>query len=355
MQKYLRAAQAALLSWVTLAGAETVPNLYQADVPVAEQSAAELRRAASAGLAEVLVRVSGRADAQRNPALAPALAGADRYLEQYRYERNPAAGSMPWLVRLNFAPDQSERLLRGAGLPVWGGNRPGVLALVVVDDGAGRNLVGDDSPVAAALREQARRRGLALHFPLLDGADAHALAGDDIWQLDAGRVGPALERYKPDALLLGRLTQSGGRWSGSWSLTVNDQHTDAEGEADSLSAALAPSIDKLADALASQYAVASSGAPSEGVLLRLIGIRNFDDYAHALAYLQRLEVVKSANPVQVEGEEVLLRLRIAGSAEQLARQLALDSRLQPQTAQTDSAAGDQSAQLQYRWAPPTSG
>jgi len=352
-RNYLLAAQALLLSWASLARAEVVPNLYQADVPVVEQSAAELRRAARAGLAEVLVRVSGQTDAERNPALASSYADAERYLVQYRYERNPGPGGQPWVARLNFAGDQSERLLRGAGLPVWSANRPAILVLLAFDDGNGRGLVSEAShpELTAALREQARRRGLALHFPALDDADAQTLSAEDIWQLDTTKTQPALERYRADSVLLGRLTQSGGHWSGAWSLVAGEQNTGAEAEGESLPAALAPSFDKIADALAAQYAVAASGAAPEGVLLRLAGINNFDDYAQALACLQKQGGVKAVLPLQVAGDEVIVRLRIVGSAEQLSRQLALDSRLQPQAVDNSAFAG-QAVALQYRWLRP---
>lgn len=350
----LRAAQVALLSWTALAGAEVVPNLYQADVPVAEQSPAELRRAARAGLAEVLVRVSGQTDAERNPALAAALAQAERYLEQYRYERNPAPGEQPWLARLNFAGDQSERLLRNAGLPVWGANRPSLLVVLAFDDGSGaRSLVSESGQpeLVAALQEQARRRGLSLHFPPADAAAQ--LPPDAIWQLDAGAAQPLLERYHADSLLLGHLTQTDGHWAGAWSLTLGEQRSDAEAQGDSLPASLTPAFNKLADALGAQYAVSAAGG-AEGLLLRLNGIGNFDDYARALAYLQQLGAVKAVSPLQIRGDEVILRLRVEGGAEQLSRQLALDSRLQPQP--LDNATfGNQAIALQYRWAPPAAG
>jgi len=350
---FLRAARAALLSWTAAASAEVVPNLYQVDVPVTEQSAAELRRAASAGLAEVLVRVSGRADAGHNPALAPAIAGADRYLDQYRYEHGAANGGQ--VVRLNFASRQSDQLLRGAGLPVWGANRPNMLVLLAFDDGKGRTLVSEAGhpELVAALCEQALRRGLVVHFPASD-AEVQTISTDDVWRLDAGKAQSALSAQHADAVLLGRLSQGGGRWSGAWTLASKEQHSEAEGEGESLGAYLVPSFDKVADALAAQYAVAASGS-SESLLVRLVGIANFDDYARALSYLQQIGGVKGVSPVQVLNDQVVLQLRIDGGAEQLTRQLALDNRMQAQAEQNGAALGSQVIQLQLRWAPPASG
>ena len=346
-----------VLLWSALARAEVVPNLYQASVAVSDQSAAELHRAAGVGLAEVLVRVSGHSDADRNPALAAALANAERYLDQYRYER--AAGTAPGTVaKLNYAAGPVDQLVRGAGLPLWGANRPSVLVWLALDDGKSRGFVREagNPELVAALREQARRRGLALRFPLLDGGDLSAVSTDDVWRLDAAKVQPAAERYRADALLLGHLLQlPGGRWQGAWALTVNGQRSNGENDGDSLAGYLAPGIDRVADMLAAQYAVATTGAPSEGLLLRLVGVANFHDYARALGYLQQLGAIKAVSPVQIRGDEIFLRLKVDGSVEQLTRQLALDNRLAPQLDPAATGPGGQPVQLQYRWIPPAEG
>jgi hypothetical protein len=98
--------------------AEIAPDLYAVSVPVAGQTAADLQRAAALGLREVAVRISGRSEAENSAALNAAAATADRYLAQYRYERNSAdtAAATPWLAQLRFNPASVNELLRGAGL-----------------------------------------------------------------------------------------------------------------------------------------------------------------------------------------------------------------------------------------------
>lgn len=343
--------RAALLLWMPLATAEVVPDLYQASVAVAEQSAPELRRAAGAGLAEVLVRVSGRADAGRSAALASALADAQRYLDQYRYERGPA-GAAPWLVQLHFPQDQIDRLLRGAGLPVWGADRPGVLVWLAVDDAGQRSLVTPDSQpeLAAELRRQAQRRGLPLHFPSAEQAGAVAI--DAIWQLDVAGVQAAVSARPADTLLLGRIARRAeGGWHGGWTLAVQEQRSSFENAGAGLPEYFAPGLDRIADTLGAQYALAGGGTATEGLMLRLVGIETFDDYARALAQLQRVAAIKTAEPVHVRADAVLLRLQIQGGVEQLTRQLALDGSLQQQAPPAAMPTDSPAAQLQYRWAP----
>ncbi len=325
--------------------AAVVNDLYEARVEVGNQSPAELKRAARDGLAEVLVKVSGRTDAARQPGLAAALAGADRYLEQYRYEPAPKLQAV-----LRYDRPQVEQMLRNAGLPVWGDNRPTLLVWLAVDENGSRQLVNEEShaDLVAALREQARRRGLLLSFPLLDLDDMAAVTADRVWQLDMSRLGEASARYRVDGLLAGRLAGlPNGRWLGSWKLAAEELRLGFDGEGATLPACLAPGIDRIADGLASRYAVTAE-AGDGAVTLWLTGVNGFVDYTRALAYLAQVSQVKSVLPLQVVPGELLLRLDIDGTPTQLERALALDNKLQaePATAQNPGT-----AQMRYRWFP----
>jgi len=341
--------------------AAVVRDLYEARVTVSEQSPVELKRAAREGLAEVLVRVSGRTDAARQPALSSALAGADRYLDQYRYDQVvlPAAAvsdsaaaletPQPALQAvLRFARPQVEQLLRKAGLPVWGENRPTLLVWLAVDESGSRQLVNEEShpELVQALREQARRRGLLLSFPLLDLDDMAKVTADMAWQMDLLKLGEASSRYRADGLLVGRLAAlPDGRQLGTWKLSAEDLQLSFDGEGATLPAYLAPSIDRVADGLASRYAVAAE-AGAGVVTLWLSDVNGFADYTRALNYLSRVSQVKSVVPLQVVPGQLLLRLEIDGTPTQLERALALDNKLQPEPA---TAQHPGTAQMRYRW------
>lgn len=92
-------------------------------------------------------------------------------------------------------------------------------------------------------------------------------------------------------------------------------------------------------------------APSpgaEGIILRVVGIGSFDDYAGLLNYLARVTAIKAANPIQVIDDEVTLQLKMQGNAEQLVRQFALENRLTP----VAPVEGAISLPLKYRWSIP---
>ncbi len=336
-----------LIALATRTQAEIVPDLYAASVPVAEQSQSELQRAASAGLRELAVRLSGRSSAASDPALASLFANATRYLDQYRYERNTGSDA-PWLAQLRFGAASIDGELRKAGLPVWGSNRPALQALLVIDDKGTRAMIDDNSPFANTLREQWHRRGLVLHLPPHANSisSAGAVNVDDVAQLDVAKVGASAKEHA-DGLLLGHIVlAANGSCDSHWLVNLGSQSFNADATGNTLSTCVANALDRLVDNFSAQYAIAANSS-AEGIVLRVTGIANFDDYAAVLNYLRRLAAIKNAQPVSLRNDELLLQLKVEGSTEQLARQLALENRLTP----TDNTASTPlPVTLSYRWA-----
>lgn len=331
--------------------AEVVPDLYAVTVPVAEQSQAELQRAASAGLRELAARISGRSAAANDSNLAPLFANATRYLEQYRYERSTNGGS-PWLAQLRFGSALVDSDLRKAGLPIWGGNRPALQTLVVIEDKGTRALIDDSSPLANVLREQWRRRGLVLHLP--SHTNASALNVDDVAQLDIAKIDAAAQE-RADGVLLGRVTVApSGTCESQWRLKLGAQSLNADATGEGLPTCVATALDQLVDNFSSQYAIAANSS-AEGIVLRVTGIVSFDDYAAVLNYLRRLAAIKNTQPILLRNDELLLQLKVEGSTEQLVRQLALESRLTPSENNANILTGINMplpVTLNYRWAAP---
>lgn len=330
-----------MIAWVCSANAEVVPDLYAVSVPVSEQSSAELERAAAIGLREVAVRISGRSGAANESAFSASFASAIRYLEQYRYERNSGSDS-PWLAQLRFASALVDSELRKSGLPIWGINRPSLLTIVAVDDKGARTIVDDQSPLASALREQWRRRGLSLHLP----RNAGALNIDNVMRLESANIAATAQEHN-DGLVLGAIAiKNGGGCESRWSLTLAEQVFNTQASGSLANACVASAIDRIVDNFSAQYAIAANSG-AEGIVLRVTGVASFEDYTTLLNYLRRLAVIKSAQPLLVHGDEIQLQLKIAGNADQLVRQLALESRLTPTASNIDTQSP---TALNYRWA-----
>ena len=104
-------------------------DLYQATVPLADRSEAAQSAAFEAALKSVLVRVTGRRTADEDPALAPLIHDARRYVQQYR----AASDNQVWVA---FDGSAIERWLTQNGQPLWGHERPATFVWLGVQTGS---------------------------------------------------------------------------------------------------------------------------------------------------------------------------------------------------------------------------
>lgn len=337
--------------------ARVMPDLYRVTVNIDSQSPSELKRASREALAELFVRISGQQAVLNQDAIVAAIRDAGRYTKQFSYQRQASAEGEPQLqVALEFESSLVEDTLRRAGLPLWSSNRPSVLVWLAVEDAQGRRFVGaeQDPGLIDALRDNARRRGLALQLPLLDLQDLVALSADDIWRQNSARIDDASERYKPDTILVGRVTQlNNGRWLGRWSYHLGGRRVPFDGETNSGESFIASGLDQVAETLAAEYAIIPVQVAEGGLIMRLTDVRNFVDYARAIQYLEGIVAVHHANVVSLERDELILRLIADGEIAQLKQVFALDRQLQAVT--EPGYTGPYPIALNYRWpseAPP---
>lgn len=332
--------------------AEQVEGLYDVVVPVKAQSSRELSTATRAGLKKVLVRISGKASVIKQPAIASALGRAANFVRQYGYESRPGEeeGSEQMEVFIEFEQQLIDQLLRSSGQPMWSSNRPSMLVWLAIEDEAGRRFatVDQDADIIDAIKDHARRRGLAIKLPLLDLEDMVAMSVGDLWQLNVRKSNTAVERYRTDALLLGRVTRlTNGEWLGRWSYENNGQQATFEGEAVSADDYISSAIDQIADWMADQYAVVPVSMANEGIILRVTGVHSFVDYARTIRYLESVAAIRHANTVFVEGDEIIVQLLADGIKSQLQQALALGKQLEPNV--NKFYFGEYPLDLDYHW------
>ena len=110
--------------------AETVSDLYVAEVPVAGQTDAARSAAVREAFAKVLVKVSGDRDLPLRGKLRDLLSRVNSYVQQYGYRMpetaqgtsaEAAAGNAApdRLLRVRFEEQAVNRELRQSGVPVW--------------------------------------------------------------------------------------------------------------------------------------------------------------------------------------------------------------------------------------------
>lgn len=306
--------------------AAVVEGLYEATVPVADQSAAARREAEREALSAVLVRATGRRDAVALPGLAGLLDSASRLVQQYRYESRESG----LYFAARFDPAGVQRALFERGIAAWGRERPAVLAWLAYDDGFERALVDDEAPLAIreAFGVAAQARGLPTIAPLMDLQDRGALSFADLWGGFEDSIQQASRRYASDAVLVGRLyAVDAERWGARWILYSGDEVTHAESHPGALEEVTAFGVHWVADLFADRYALMPEVAQDGRTRVVVAGIGDVAAYARVTRYLESLSPVVAVAVERVDGDEVTFALELRASAAQLERAIALGSRL----------------------------
>ena len=332
----LRASLCLILSVACLAAmplrAAVVDGLYEARVPVADQSSAQRNAALQQAFAAVLVKVSGTRAAAG--ALVSALGNPSQYVQQYRYEKAPAdpdaSSSQPASPSLvmwaKFDHTVVNNALRAVHAPQWGVERPRTLVwLALADVPGGRLLAAADSTyLMQALVTAAQQRGVPLVFPQLDGPDKAAIGVLDVTGFSIERIRQASMRYKPDAVLVGSITPFGaGQFAARWQLISSDRIESWDTPAGDEVLVAVDGVQTSADRYAVRYAIAPNAVDLVGVPLQVDDVTSLDAYAKVSTYLAGLTPVRAVHVQRVAQGSVYFTLDIHGSLDNLESALVL--------------------------------
>lgn len=319
-----------LIGWAAVASGAPVPDLFAAEVPVADTTEEARDAAFSLAMAQVLTRVTGLRNAPALPEAAPILEQANAFVQQYTYRPE----SRLWVA---FDGVALERTLLAAKLPVWNRDRPAIVVWLAVDWGGGRSLIAatDDGPVKAQVEAVARDRGLPLIWPLLDSRDLAVANATDIWGGYGDKVQAASQRYGADAVLVGRLRGGPGqRLFGTWDFQSGSDTQRWRG-------GLSDGPHQVADFLVSRLATSASAASM--AVITVSEIADVADYGDTLNYLQRLSLVEAVRVLQIQGDTVVFELDLLGDRGRLRRAIDVGNVLRP-------LADDDGVALYFRYA-----
>lgn len=263
-----------------------------------------------------LVRITGSRDAAQDPALAPLIASARRYVQIYR----PAAAGSGTQVTLDAAA--IERVVMAAGRGVWPKERPSVL-LILPEAQTG----ADAASLRRALEDAASQRGLPL---VLSSAAAAGIAAG----VEATTAMAVARRLGADAALLG---QPDPNDSAGWSWTFY-----GAGGREDFTGGLTSGIDNVADRLAATTQAAVQ-QPSQETLVRIAGVGSLRDYAEVSRLLTGAAGVRSVALIEAGNGGAVYRVSVRGGGDGLAVTLASSARLRPTT--------DASGRVAYQFQP----
>lgn len=309
---------AALLSVPAQAAARA--DIYQVLVPVPERSEGGQAAAFSAAMKVLLVRVTGRRGAGDEPAMAPIVADARRYVQQFRVASDGQ-------VAVSFDGGAVDRWLAQNGQPIWGRERPATfvwLALPATGTQPAAVARGDDpSDLRAAVDAEAQLRGIPLRWPTAAELQAHHVDYAMVAGGPTATLVDIAERLGGEGVLIGRPGASG---STQWQYQFQGRSAGYTGTTDG--------VDGAADTYAGLFA--ASGAPAS-LDIDVDGVGDVASYAKVQGYFESLSFVAHVDVRAVEPDRLQLRLAVRGGAAALQRAIALDGVLVPQGAAEGTA------------------
>lgn len=288
------------------AWAVPVSGLYQVREPVADQNDSSRDEAMQRALQTLVQRLTGDAQAIQNPALDGLRKDPQQIVSQFGYEGDA--------LLVDFDPASTERLLRGAGLPLWGANRPLILTWWLSDSNEESQLIGESQADAGLLRDAAQHRGLPLRLPLADLSEQLVATPENFAANDPQALRDASERYGADALLAVLARQADDKWQAQWRLWLGDEREQGSAEAADQAALADAVMLAVNQRLAPRFVVKPGAAQSLNLVLEGADLSRF-------AAVERLLEPFAPRLLAVDGKR--LTYQVNASAEQLRAQLAL--------------------------------
>ena len=311
-------------------GAEGV--LYEAEVPWADRGPAARSDAFRHALRQVLVKLTGQRQIADTAALDPLVENAPALVQQYRLD-TVTVGRGDAMVReprlwARFDETAVDRLVREAGLPVWGSPRPSVLAWVAAPGEETFRMAGAEGAdeIAQILLDVATSRGVPLVLPLLDLED-RALAGpSELWVEAEDRIRAASERYRPGGILIGRI-DAGVLWEARWVLLLPGAAHRFSTEGYVFELVVDEGMQEAVDALAAHYLNIDPAVGGAAIVVSVSGVHDFEGYLRTTRYLESLDEVESVEVLAVVSGRLRLGLKLRTGVAGLRGLLALGATL----------------------------
>lgn len=320
------------MAWASMPAARAEIALYEAEVPWSDQDAGDRAGAFRQALRQVLLKVTGQRRFADTVPIESLVENAQGFVQQYqlRTVELELGGTSVQEPRLwaRFDEGAVGRLVREAGLPVWGRPRPSVLVWISADADGSLLIAGSEGAegIAEILQRVAASRGVPLLLPLLDIQD-QALGGPpELWVEAEDRIQVASERYEPGSILIGRIAR-GVLWEARWSLLLSGGAQRWKTDGDVFELVVDEGVHEAIDALAGHYMSAVPETGGAAIEVSVTGVHDFTGYARTMQYLESLDEVESVDVLAVVSGRLRLGLRLRTGVAGLRELVALGSTL----------------------------
>ena len=324
--------------------AVVIDQLYEAEIPVQDQTRKTRHQVFKKAFQQTLIRVVGSSSVLGNPLIDDARNKVLKFVSQFRYHEIPVTDRVPVtplnqpeeapytnILWIKFDAQAINTLLRNSQLPVWGKQRPETLVWIAVRDGGHRYILKqtDKSPIKDEIEKAAKLRGLPIRWPEYDELDQERLSFLDLWGGFWDNILIVSHRYQAESVLAGRYLWAGGQWQVQWDLLTDTHKENWQIDTPELDLLSSVGIDKATDTVSVKYALLLKESGGGNFYIDIHGIDSVDSYARAMSYLQGLQPVKDLNASEVGSQGVRFKINAQGNVDDLKRKIALGNFLQP--------------------------
>lgn len=325
--------------WLQPVYASPIADLYQAEVD-STTSANEWQRQA---LAQVLVRVSGKADVSELPQVKAEMAKASGYIKQFENVRQAGANRM----RVLLDAQKVNQLLQQQGIAVWGALRPDTLVWLVEQKGSERQFVRQSShPANVAMQQAFRHAALPLTIPLYDMDDLLSLSETDVWAGFWLPVEQASSRYSADVVIIAsiekQITDDKEQFRLSWQRQADGRTLRNDITAEDETALMQQFALVMAAQLSERYASVLSQESAAQFRLQVLGLNNLTDIVQVQRLLQQVVGVSQVTVSSYQDSIAHYAVQAAISGDGLLNALRFNKQLQPVAANEAIALNEQS-------------
>jgi len=346
MKKLLLGVMVALIGSFTSAWAVKVTSLYDVDLPVASQAEEVRTEAMRQGLQQVLIKVSGDLEVDKNADIIATLKRATDYVQEYSYRAPTEQTTMPYVLHISYDKTYVNKLLKRSGLSSWGTSRPLVLVWLAVTNADNvTDIVTDEShsTVLNAMRDQAKRYGLPLIFPVMDPMDIEKVSADNIANMDLEQLQEGAKRYSPDAMLIGSIRETKSGLEGQWQLVMNENQWDYVTDDKSVDKMITSVLNQASQSLTKRIAIKPVEVPELWLTLEVKNIADKSDLMQLVQYLKQLTPVQKVQLSSVMGDRVEMEVLVRGSQYSFQQTAELGQHLELKSQDDDNA------RLVYEW------
>ena len=326
--------------------AAKVTDLYQVELPVSSQSEEARTSAINIGFEQVLIKISGNPSIMNDSMIRSNFKKAETYVQEFSYLPLTHSKS-PYLIRIHYNSEDINRLLKNAGVPYWGANRPLILIyLVVTNKGEMPEMIGHEASPSFLdmIGQQSKIYGLPLIFPMMDMTDINQISTNDIMTLTIPSLKEASKRYSPDALLVGHMEEGVTGFQSEWRLMLDHNQWDFAINGQTAQSVIASLMNQMSQTLAGHYVVKTKKATALWLNLEVNQITDPGDLPRLMQYLKQMADVQQIRLNRIVGDVVQLSILVNGSIDTFQQNAEIGERL---ILKSQDASRNQ---LVYEWA-----